>query len=513
MRILIADGEAPRAAGLAEACLARHHSVERVVHGAAALEWTLERLPELVICPLDLPVIDGARLAEILRSNPRTRDVCFLFLVKDELDAPVPLDPRDGAIVAPWHRDAVLDHIDAVLERGARLGEVRADTDMEGKLSQISAGDLLQLFQMSRKSGTLRVTREGATAPDSVQLRDGQVVGASVALPDGTSIVGEKAFHRILTWKEGRFVFVPGETAEGGGIDKPTRVLLLEGMGLLDEWEKRGRELPPDDRQLCLLVPPDQIPPDLHPRALEVLDVLEAYQSVGDVVDHCPLPDLQVLQVLSLLLERGCLSVKETTTGPSPSRQADERLLTPTQVRRVREWAAAQRPAVGPVIKALIVTADPEVSRWVYEVLRELPDFRPGPRLAQAPEDVAGPATLGHFPLGEGFSLRVLALPADALYEPLWAVAAHGMLGAIIIPNGPYGAGLETTEAVFARLNAIGSATVLHLLLADSPTPSLSDETREQLGFLEGGTVFVLPAAPSSGRVPVLRNVFARLLP
>ena len=70
MRILIADAEGLRAKELAEACMASGHSVERVAHGAAALELALERLPELVICPLDLPIIDGGRLAEILRSNP-----------------------------------------------------------------------------------------------------------------------------------------------------------------------------------------------------------------------------------------------------------------------------------------------------------------------------------------------------------------------------------------------------------------------------------------------------------
>ena len=57
-------------------------------------------------------------------------------------------------------------------------------------------------------------------------------------LPDGTSIAGEKALYRILTWKQGRFEFVPGEPSEGGRIRKSTRVLLLEGMRLLEKGLK-----------------------------------------------------------------------------------------------------------------------------------------------------------------------------------------------------------------------------------------------------------------------------------
>jgi CheY-like chemotaxis protein len=500
MHILIADAEGLRAKGLAEACMASGYSVERVAHGAAALELALERLPELMICPLDLPMIDGGRLAEILRSNPRTRDVSFLFLVKDELDAPVPMDPRDGAVVAPWHKEAVLEHIDAVVERGACLGPVRSETEMEGKLSQITVGDLLQLFQMNHKSGTVRITREGASAPDSVLLRGGQVVDASVALADGRSIVGEKALFRILSWEEGRFEFVPGETPEGGRIRKPMRALLLEGLGQLDEWEKRRHELPANDARLRLQIARERLPAGVHPRTLEVLDAVEACGRVGDIVDRCALPDYQVLRVLADLMERECLAVDEPATVPSSSGAAEDRLFTPTQVRRV-------------VIKVIVINSDPEVLRGFYRVLSEFPDFHSRPRLLDDPQAIGGLATLGHFPLRDGLSLRLVALPSDASCAPLWDVAAHGMLGAIILPSSPYGAGLEATEAVFARLCERHPGAVLHLLLADSETLSLEEDAREKLDSLEGGTVFVLPAAPSPGRLPVLRNLFARLVP
>jgi CheY-like chemotaxis protein len=514
MRILIADGDSVRAKRLAEACVGQGHTVERVVHGATALELALERLPDVVACPIDLPVIDGVRLAEILRSNPRTRGASFIFLVKDDMDAPISMDPRDVTVGDPWHSEQVLDHINAALERSARFGGVRTDAEMEGKLSQIALVDLLQLFHMNRKTGVMRINREGASGAASIVIRAGQVVDASIPLEDGETVVGEKALFRMLAWKEGRFEFLPGPAPEAGRIRRPMRALLLEGMRQVDEAEQHRESLPSEDACLSLRLSRDKIPANLHPLTREVIDAMETHQRVSDILDHCSFPDYQVLRVLADLLRRGGAEVETPTSPTSPATgRAEDGLFTPTQIRRLREWAASLGLQTTPVVKVLVVAADLTMIRGFFEALRECPDFRPTSRLVREPASLGGAATLGHFHLGEGLSVRVNGISADPFYSPLWEVAAHGILGAVILPSGPYGAALEATEEAFGRLREPPSRTVLHLLMADDPSTALSEETREGLSALQGGTVFVLPAAPSAERLPVLRNVFARLVP
>jgi len=510
VRILIADAEGPRAKGLAEACLARGHSVERVNQGAAALELVLERTLELVICPLDLPVIDGARLAEILGSNPRTRDVSFLFLIKDELDAPFSLDARHATVGAPWHHESVLEHVDAVLERSVRLGEIRSNVEVEGKLSQVAIMDLLQLFQMNRKSGVVRITRQGGSKADTVALRGGHIVDASVALADGSQVVGEKALYRILTWKEGRFEFAPGEVPEGR-ISKPTRELLLEGLGQIDEWQQRRSELPAEDTQLRVAVDRAQVLSQVHPHVSRVVDAVEAHGRVGDIVDRCSLPDFEVLRVLSELLEREFVAVEVSRTQPSRPEAPEERFFTPIQERRLREWAAAERPPAGSVLKVVVIGPQPATLQSFNEVLRQLPDFRSSPRLEQDPRRLGSLATLGQFLLAEGLSVRVLALSADPLYAPLWDVAAHGMLGAIVVSDGSSGA--ESSEAAFTRLAERNPRALLRLRLAASESAPASKEAAQARAAAEGSAEFELPAAPGPERVAVLRNLFARLVP
>ena len=79
-RVLIADGDAQRGRAIAEACGQRGLVCRVTTHGAAALEAALAEVPDALVCQLGLPLIDAARLAAILRANPRTERVRLVFL-------------------------------------------------------------------------------------------------------------------------------------------------------------------------------------------------------------------------------------------------------------------------------------------------------------------------------------------------------------------------------------------------------------------------------------------------
>ena len=510
MRVLIADFDRSRAGRHTEACAARGYVVDRVEHGAAALELALVRVPDVVVCPIDLPVIDGEHLAVILRGNPRTRDASFIYLVKDEFDAPMAMDPRDSTVGAPWHEEDVLDHIDSFLERSARLVEVRSHTEIEGKLTQISLVDLLQIFQMNKRSGTVRIWRSGGSGAGSILVRSGQVRDASVPLADGTHVVGEKALYRLLTWKEGRFEFVPGAVSEGGRIKRSSRALLLEGMRQIDEWSKLKRDLPSEDVRIALRVPRPDVPGIEQRLTSDVVDSIEAYRRLGEIVDHCPFPDYQVLCVLQELIRRGALAT-ESAAPVQAGGSVPEGLITATQMRRMRDWAASRRGRSGSILKLLVAAAAPGQIRGVHRALRECPDFMSETRLLREPDRLGGLGILGHFALGDGLSLRVLGMPATPLYAPLWTVAAHGMIAAIVVPRGPFGPALAETAAVCATLRGVRPQSVVHLILGDSG--AISESAQSELAHFEGGACFVLPAAPDPERQNVLQNLFARLVP
>ncbi len=513
MRALIADHDPIRFKGIADACIARGHLVERATHGAAALEIALERIPDIVICPIDLSVIDGYRLSQILRGNPRTRATSFIFLVNDELDAPMTMDSRDATVVSPWHPEDVLDHISAVLERTQRFGEMRTHTEIEGKLSQIGVVDLLQIFQMNSNSGTLRIVRPNMPVAAHIVVHKGQVADAVIPLADGSGVVVEKALYRLLAWTEGRFEFLPGDVSDSDRIDKPTRVLLMEGMRQKDEWDKLLRDMPGPDTRLRLAVPRAEIPSVSHPLTRDVIDAVEAYHRVDQVVDHCGFPDYQVMRVLADLLAQGRLAVDTGSSLDGTYDPSLPALFTDAQIRRMKEWAAAQRPRGGSILKVPVASGDRALVRSFIEALEQHSNFQVEARLKRDPERFGRLGPLGHLPLEDGLSLRFISIPAEPVYAPLWDVAAYSMLGAIVLPAGAFGAALEETEAVFSALTRRQPGAVVHLLISDPPGAALSETARQQLEHLDGGSFFVFPTTSPKERRSALRNAFARLVP
>ena len=506
MRTLIADHDATRAKTLSEACIARGMVVECAPNGAAALELALERNPDVVICPIDLPVIDAVRLAEILRGNPRTRAASLIFLVNDELDAPISMDPRDVSVASPWHQEEVLSHIDAVLERMARFGEIRSDSEVEGKLSQISVLDLLQIFQMNAKTGTLRLSREGGDSLGSIWVRSGQVTDASMPLSDGSSLCGEKALYRLLSWRDGRFEFLPGEVTAKPRIHKPMRALLLEGVRHKDEWEQRRRELPSDSTRLRLLVQRDEIPTADQPITRDVIAAVESYRRVGDVVDHTSHPDYQVVCVLADLLARGQLGVEELEGAPEGSfAPGDSGIFTLTQIRRLREWISSLRPRPGPIVKIVVAAAGSAALEGFCAALRESADFAPDPRSEDQPGRLGA---LGHFPLGEGLHLRLVAVGADPTWRPLWDVALWGALGAVVLPEP--GRDLDLEDPAFTHFTRTQQRPVVHLMQGSAA--AVPEAARAQLAKLGGGFYF-LPGGTADERLEVFRDMFARYIP
>ena len=127
-----------------------------------------------------------------------------------------------------------------------------------------------------------------------------------------------------------------------------------------------------------------------------------------------------------------------------------------------------------------------------------MPVWARGPRRA---------GSLGHFQLGDGLSLRLIAVRSAPFYGPLWEVVTYGMLGAIVLlPEQGPGLAPEA-ERGFAQLAERAGACVVELVQSDSgaalPTPRGNTE----------GEALVLPRAPASARLEVLRTLFARLLP
>lgn len=527
--ILIADSNQARGARLVEACIEFGISAQTVAHGSAALECSLGTPPDLIVCEIDLPLVSGPKLAEILRANPRTRGVRFLFLGTEGGNASR-IEVGDATVAVSSSREEVLGAIAEQLAKSDRMDALETASldggNVTGDLAKLPLADLLQVAHLTRKSGRVDLEREGdgeslslageAAAGDHlergfVSLRDGEVLRAEIG-----SVVGEKALYRMLAWREGRFeldtTVRPDDKAE---MRAPVRALLAEGMRQQEEWDRLALQLPSLSATVRLSVKSSELPNIIHPLTQEVLLLLEHFERVREIVDRCSFPDYQVLRTLHTLAQRNIVSVDQLPMRGLGPNLAGDSLFDEGQLRRLRDRLQGATPRGERIIsgKILVRVPDSGVLSDLLNLLRSVPGFEPSPSLAGGAQARIEMAPLGRICLDADLELELLQVPSATSYRPLWPLAAHGALASLILHGGAVSnAGPDEAEFLEVLQRGTG-ATALHVVLLERKERVCPEEMRENLALLDEASLFLIPLDTGKEPIALLRSLFARAVP
>ncbi|MDJ0789175.1 MAG: DUF4388 domain-containing protein [Myxococcota bacterium] len=513
--ILIADHDQNRAKRVAEACAGYGFETALVANGAEALEASLADVPEVVVANTELPLIDGLRLAEILRANPRTQDTRFVFVgsaavsglsgaLGGVLDEALPANTTADDIAARVESTMMARERADAVEREASEGAV------QGSLTQIPLTDLLQLFHMNRRSGQLDLVRRepgGVEETGNLALRDGNVLRARAA-----NVEGEKALYRLLSWREGSFSFEPGRVTGSARIQTPTRALLLEGVRQLDEAQRLADRLPPLDARIRLSVAPDELPTGVHPLTETVLRALRDRQRVSELVDAVSWPDYQVLRTIQALVERDLVTLDRSADA---SGSHDVALFQPAQIRRLRDWLQAGRPRGSRPTEAKlsVIAGDREAARDFADLLSKLPGFE----LADAFQDDRFRSDdllpMGRLPVGDGFGLDFLHVPGTPESAPLWPLATHGALGTLLVAHGPAPAEESALRGAAAAAARRPRARIFHVRLLGREERMDPASLQERMGLLDDGSLFLLKLESDRSVADRMRTMLARVMP
>lgn len=401
--------------------------------GSQALAQALEVLPDLLIVETGLSGIPVERLSQILRANPRLRELAIVFIGREGERVEGFQRHRDLFLARPFNREQLLAEVVRIFTRRERARQVGGqEKEVTGNLRQIALVDLLQIFSLNRKSGTL--TLNHGQLRGQAFLREGRLVNARSG-----SVEGLKAFYRLLTWESGTFTFTPGLAEVAVLIDAPTDHLIMEGLRQCDEMQAQAGVLPGVETRLALRISRDKLPPGLRPATQEILLRLEYYPRVGDLLDHCTLPDFEALQVLKVLLDKGVVEVQREGALASGVRAP---LLSPAEILRVRDRFGEREGLLEQTTAKLLLLADaPEQLRDLAQSLQGLPEFEPDDTFLVDGRDL-GPADLGRLVLSDTFALRLCLLPAAPEMAPLWVPFAQRLFGAVLL--GARGADGET---------------------------------------------------------------------
>jgi CheY-like chemotaxis protein len=301
--LLLVDGD-PKSLRVMEVSLKKAgFSVTTAADGKDALEKIQISPPDMVLSDTRLSELDGFELCRRLKSDERLKHIPFVFLTSQKA---VEFKVRglemggEDYLTKPIYIKEIVTRARMILQKAEKERFERRETrgGFSGSLSDLGVVDLVQTFEVGRKTGLIRL--EGDRS-GTIYFRDGRVIDAELG-----RLAGENAFYRMLNTFEGQFdvQFVPVERPER--IEVSTQGLLLEGMRRLDEWGRMLEQLPPletvfeiDYRQLADRL--SEIPDEVN----GLLRLFDGRRSLARVVDDSDFEDLAALGIISKLYFEG----------------------------------------------------------------------------------------------------------------------------------------------------------------------------------------------------------------
>ena len=313
-QLLLVDAD-PRSVRVLEVSLRKSgFSVTTATDGVDAFSKIQFSAPDLILADTRLPRMDGFEFVKRLKENPELMSVPVVFLtsqrsIEDKIRG-LELGVEDY-LTKPIFVRELTARVNLLLarrtqERMATTVTSGPRTRLSGSLEDMGLVDLLQTFEVSRKSGIARV-REPRGIEIIIYFRDGKVVDAELG-----RLRGEEAVYRALIWSVGTFEVqfrpVPNEDI----IPTSTQGLLMEGMRRVDEWGRLLEQSPPLDTVFDidrdqLVERLSEIPDELN----GILRLLDGRRTLLQVVDESPFEDLSTLSTITKLFFEGLLVIRD----------------------------------------------------------------------------------------------------------------------------------------------------------------------------------------------------------
>ncbi len=149
--------------------------------------------------------------------------------------------------------------------------------------------------------------KEQDTSILQLLLQEGKVGGKE--LREIISFKIQEIVDEVLTWKEGKYSFHPGEalySTSSISVELDSNVLVMEGMWRIDEWPQIRAILPSDDIALRKKGKPD-ITLELGDKERKILEEFTDDITVGELVRMTGLGKFQAYNAVYKLVEIGLL--------------------------------------------------------------------------------------------------------------------------------------------------------------------------------------------------------------
>ncbi len=331
-QLLLVDAD-PRSVRVLEVSLKKAgYSVTTAKDGQDALGKIELSTPDLILSDTRLPNVDGYAFVKRLKERSEWSSIPVVFLtsqksIEDKIRG-LELGVEDYLTKPIFVRELVA-RVNLLLARRTQEGIATRQsqtgrTRFQGSIQDMAVVDLLQTFEVSRKSGVVHVRNNSHDA--KILFREGKVIDAQLG-----ALRGEEAVYRTLIWNDGSFEVEFTAVRGDDVIEVSTQGLLMEGMRRVDEWGRLLEQLPPlvtvfDVDHAQLLERLNEIPDELN----GILKLFDGKRTLLDVVDGSPFEDLSTLSTITKLYFEGLLIPREGDGNIS-----EEHALVPSEAQPI----------------------------------------------------------------------------------------------------------------------------------------------------------------------------------
>lgn len=181
---------------------------------------------------------------------------------------------------------------------------------LEGDLSEFHLTDIIQLVDLSKKTGAafMQGKRGSETMEGWLYFRDGKIVDARLG-----NMPPLDAVFTFFTFSSGPFRFHDDVQPERTSITLSNEMIIMEGITRQDAWEKMQAQLPSLSVIPRLVTNPASTGNEINIEADEwrVLTMVNGKNTVAQISQRSGLGELRTCEIVARLLNNGLIEKRE----------------------------------------------------------------------------------------------------------------------------------------------------------------------------------------------------------
>ncbi len=305
-RILVVEDDVAIKQLLSLMCLKADYTLVKANNGKeglAALENNKNHI-DLIISDIMMDEMNGFEFIKAVKSNINYKTLPFIFFSgkTDSADRIMGLKlGADDYVTKPCTRDELAIKVKILLEKNASIKK-NTIAGLAGNLRNTSARELLQILDVTRRTGILIITGEKISG--ALYFKNGFLINASI-----DEQWGEECAVKLLCLSEGSFRYEPDPISDIPTLITRSRNEMLEYCNLNNTTNAERRIIDKDKRLNAI---PEAIS-EIRPEEMGVFQLVSHNPGIT-VNEISKLFGEQSLEYISEMLERGCLM--ETESNP-----------------------------------------------------------------------------------------------------------------------------------------------------------------------------------------------------